>query len=163
MAFKYILISIIDRFATNTSPHAALLFEFEQRSLNAAASSCGRGYFRKCSSCGRGYFYTDKGGCVFKNIRIRVDEPRIEPKYIWRQSLSSLKQYNLVVVTLHEGFHCDLIKCFWRFQAFRNHAMLVKPNLATLAVLVRKLLKCISLSSVKQNSVLSNSSSFPLL
>ena len=27
MAFKYILISIIDRFATNTSPHAALLFE----------------------------------------------------------------------------------------------------------------------------------------
>ena len=37
-----------------------LLSKFEQRSLNLAASSCGRGSFRKCSSCGRGYFYTDK-------------------------------------------------------------------------------------------------------
>ena len=33
-----------------------LLSKFEQRSLNAAASSCGGGYFRKRSSCGRGYF-----------------------------------------------------------------------------------------------------------
>ena len=31
--------------------------KFEQRSLNVAASSCGRGYFRKCFSCGRGYFF----------------------------------------------------------------------------------------------------------
>ena len=30
-----------------------LLSKFEQRSLNVAASSCGRGYFRKRSSCGR--------------------------------------------------------------------------------------------------------------
>ena len=34
-----------------------LLSKFEQRSLNAAASSCGRGKFRKRSSCGRGYFF----------------------------------------------------------------------------------------------------------
>ena len=34
-----------------------LLSKFEQRSLNAAASSCGRGYFRKRSSCGRGYLF----------------------------------------------------------------------------------------------------------
>ena len=33
-----------------------LLSKFEQRSLNAAVSSCGRGYFQKRSSCGRGYF-----------------------------------------------------------------------------------------------------------
>ena len=34
-----------------------LLSKFEKRSLNAAASSCGRGYFRKRSSCGYGYSY----------------------------------------------------------------------------------------------------------
>ena len=34
-----------------------LLSNFEQWSLNAEASSCGRGYFRKRFSCGRGYFY----------------------------------------------------------------------------------------------------------
>ena len=33
------------------------LSNFEQWSLNAAASSCGRGYFRKRSSCGRGNFF----------------------------------------------------------------------------------------------------------
>ena len=33
-----------------------LLSKFEQRSLNVAASSCGRGYFRKRSSCGRESF-----------------------------------------------------------------------------------------------------------
>ena len=33
------------------------LSKFEQRSLNAAAFSCGRGYHRKRSSCGRGYFF----------------------------------------------------------------------------------------------------------
>ena len=33
-----------------------LLSKFEQRSLNVAASSCGRGYFRKRSSCGRKSF-----------------------------------------------------------------------------------------------------------
>ena len=33
-----------------------LLSKFEQRSLNVAASSCGRGYFRKRTSCGRESF-----------------------------------------------------------------------------------------------------------
>ena len=33
-----------------------LLSKFEQRNLNVAASSCGRGYFRKRSSCGRESF-----------------------------------------------------------------------------------------------------------
>ena len=34
-----------------------LLSKFEQRSLNVAASSCGRGYFRKRSSCRHGYIF----------------------------------------------------------------------------------------------------------
>ena len=34
-----------------------LLSKFEQRSLKVAASSCGRGYFRKRSSCGRESFW----------------------------------------------------------------------------------------------------------
>ena len=33
------------------------LSKFEQRSLNVAASSCGRGYFRKRSSCGCGHLF----------------------------------------------------------------------------------------------------------
>ena len=41
-----------------------LLSKHEKRSLNAAASSCGRGY----------QFYADKNRCVFNNIRIHVDE-----------------------------------------------------------------------------------------
>ena len=51
-----------------------LLSKFEQRNLNAAAaSSCGRGYFRKRSSCGRGYFLIWIKKMLFKNFRIRVD------------------------------------------------------------------------------------------
>ena len=46
MAFKYILISIIDRFATNTSPHAALLFEHGNLLLTLAKFS-----FRPLFSC----------------------------------------------------------------------------------------------------------------
>ena len=34
-----------------------LLSKLEQRSLKVAASSRGRGYFRKRSLCGRGYFF----------------------------------------------------------------------------------------------------------
>ena len=51
-----------------------LLSKLEQRKLKVAASSCGRGYFRKRSSCGRGYFFIRIKRCVFKNVRIRVDE-----------------------------------------------------------------------------------------
>ena len=37
-----------------------LLSKFEQRSLNAAASSCGRGYFRNVSLVDADIFYADK-------------------------------------------------------------------------------------------------------
>ena len=49
------------------------LSKFKQRSLNVAASSCGRGFFRKRSSCGRGYFFIRIKKMRFQNIRIRVD------------------------------------------------------------------------------------------
>ena len=43
-----------------TRGHSDCLFSFIEvryRSLHVAASSCGRGYFRKRSSCGRGYLF----------------------------------------------------------------------------------------------------------
>ena len=51
-----------------------LLSKCEQRSLNAATSSCGRGYFENAPRVDADIFYTDEKRCVFKNIRIRVDE-----------------------------------------------------------------------------------------
>ena len=50
-----------------------LLSKFEKRSLNAAASLCGRGCFRKRSSCGRGYFF----------IRIKKDAFSTISGYVW--------------------------------------------------------------------------------
>ena len=49
------------------------LSKFEKWSLNAAASSCGRGYFRKRSSCGRGHFF----------IRIKKDAFSKISGYVW--------------------------------------------------------------------------------
>ena len=49
------------------------IVKFKQWSLNAAASSCGRGYFRKRSSCGRGYFF----------IRIKKDAFSKISGYVW--------------------------------------------------------------------------------
>ena len=66
-----------------------LLSKFEQRSLNAAASSCGRGYFRKRSSCGRGYFF----------IRIKKDAFSKISGYVWTR-----REFLLEV-----GFHVDPI------------------------------------------------------
>ena len=59
-----------------TQGHFACLFllsKLEQRSLKVAASSCGRGYFRKRSSCGRGYFFK----------RIKKDAFSKRSGYVW--------------------------------------------------------------------------------
>ena len=50
-----------------------LLSKCEERSLNVAASSCGRGYFRKRFSCGRRYFF----------IRIKKDAFSKISGYVW--------------------------------------------------------------------------------
>ena len=55
-----------------------LLSKFEQRSLNAAVSSCGRGCFRKRSSCGRGYLF----------IRIKKDVFSKISGYVWTRPWS---------------------------------------------------------------------------
>ena len=44
------------------------LSKIKLRSLNAAASSCGRGYFRKRSSCGRGYLFIRMKKDAFSKI-----------------------------------------------------------------------------------------------
>ena len=52
-----------------------LLSNFEQRSLNAAVSFVWTGdIFENTLRVDADIFYTDKGRCVFKNIRISVDE-----------------------------------------------------------------------------------------
>ena len=82
-----------------------LLSKFKQRSLNVAASSRGRGYFRKRSSCGRGYFYTDER-YVFKIIRIRMDEALVYVIYILTYTIRLnevlAKQYSEIRIFSHK-------------------------------------------------------------
>ena len=56
-----------------TQGHFDCLFSFVKVRVNAAASSCGRGYFRKRPSCGRGYLF----------IRIKKDAFSKRSGYVW--------------------------------------------------------------------------------
>ena len=58
----------------------SFLSKFEQRSLNAAAFSCGRGYFRNAPRVDTDIFHTDRKKSVVKNVRIRVDEALVFQK-----------------------------------------------------------------------------------